>query len=223
LPTEFLFTPAEIEAQDKEKSLPAQVAPVIETSADHESPTGLRPTIRQLMIVVLWAALITAATRQMFRWGLYGTTTENLCMNISMQLGFYLMPILAGLLWLFDRPGRVGRWYVSGCMIATHFLGGFAFTLQDLVCYVLTGKPNMLFPMWQALGLLGFWCGWMQWKTFRPRECPACGRRSVIPVAHRFHPRHKRKYNLGTHGWCATCGASFERKGLEPWKSMESL
>ncbi len=209
LPGELLFTASEIEAQEMDRS--SKVTPSIELPFERGTPTGLKPTLRQMMIIVVWAALMTAASRQAYRWGGYGATVESYCQNVSIQVGIYLMPILAILLWLLDRPGRVRAWYRSGCLIAAHFLGGFVFILQDLVCYVLTGKTTMLFPMWPIIGLVGFWCGWKQWQSARPRECPECGRRSVIPIAVPLRPDSKRKFNIGKHGWCACCGLTCER------------
>jgi hypothetical protein len=219
LPEELLFTPAEIEAQEMERA--AKVTPSIELPAERGTPLGLKPTLRQLMIVVVWAALMTAAARQMYRWGLYGTTIESYCQNVAIQVGIYLMPTLAILLWFLDRPGRVRGWYCSGCMIAAHFLGGFVFIFQDIVCYVLTGKPTMLFPMWPTIGLVGFWCGWKQWQTARPRDCPLCDHRSVIPIAVPLRPGSKRKYNIGKYGWCASCGAPCERNYDKEWRLAE--
>jgi hypothetical protein len=171
-----------------------------------------------MMIVVLWCALLTAASRALILWGLFGTTPESLCQAIPIYLGIYPMPILAVLLWVFDRPGLVRTWYCSNCMIAACFLGGVAYSLSDPICYVLAGKTTILFPMWAIMGLVGFWCGWMQWRTARPRDCPACGRRRVIPIAVPIRTGSRRKFNTGKQGWCASCGASCERVGKQEWR-----
>jgi hypothetical protein len=182
---------------------------------DQPHPTGLKPNLRQMMIVILWSALLTAATRALIYSRLLGTTPESLCQNIPIYLGIYPMPILAGLLWVFDRPGAVRNWCCSNCMIAACFLGGVVYSLCDPICYVLAGKTTIIFPMWPIMwpimGLVGFWCGWKQWQTARARDCPACGRRSIIPIAVATRLGSKRKFNTGKHGWCASCGANCER------------
>jgi hypothetical protein len=185
---------------------------------DQPHPTGLKPTLRQMMIVVLWAALLTAGTRAAIQWRLLGDRPEFACINVPIHFGIYPMPLMAGLLWVLDRPGRVRTWYRSACMIAAHFQGGILFSLQDPVCYALTGRPTMTFPMGPIMALVGFSCGWMQWQTARPRQCPSCGRNSVIPIAHIVSPRSKRKFNTGKHGWCASCGVSCEREGKQEWR-----
>ena len=222
LPADLLFTPAEIELQEAQRALQAKVQPSSEVSGERGSPSGLKPTLRQMMILVVWAALLTAAARQALQWHLLGSDPGYVCITVPVFLGFYPMPILAGLLWLLDRPGRVRRWYCSTCMIAAHFLGGIVFSLQDSVCYLLTSHTTMFFPMGPFLAVIGFWCGWMQWQTACPRPCPTCGRRSVIPDAHLLNFRLQRKYNTGKHGWCATCGSEFEREGLEVWSLVET-
>jgi hypothetical protein len=126
------------------------------------------------------------------------------------------------LLWLLDRRGRVCNWYCSSCMIAACFLGGVVYSLSDSICYLLTGKTTILFPMWPIMGLVGFWCGWNQWQSARPRDCPECGRRSVIPIAVPIRTGSKRKFNTGKHGWCASCGATCERNYDKEWRLSES-
>ena len=46
-------------------------------------PTGLKPTLRQLMIVVLWAALLVAPLRMFRRWGVFEGATEMVCLNVA--------------------------------------------------------------------------------------------------------------------------------------------
>lgn len=186
------------------------------------SPTGLKPTLRQGMILVAWAALLLAATRAMIGWGLFGGTTDSVCQVVAMLVGVYPMPILAGLLWSLDRPGRVRTWYGSACMIAAQFAGGLAFCSMDLACYALTGRPTMLFPMWPLVGLVGFGCGWMQWRAARPRACPSCGRCAVIPIAHPPRPKSKRLVNNYRRGWCAGCGADCERERVGAWSEANT-
>jgi hypothetical protein len=65
-----------------------------------------------MMIVVLWATLLTAGARGAIQWDLVGDSPEMACMG-------------------------------SACMISASFLGEIQFSLQDPVCYYLTGRPPM--------------------------------------------------------------------------------
>lgn len=173
------------------------------------------------MIIVLWAALLIAGTRAAIRWHLMGDRPEFDSLTIPINDAVYPMPILAALLWTLDRPGRVRDWYLSGCMIAASFLGGILFSLQDPICYALTGRPTIIFPMGPICALAGFWSGWKQWQTARPRRCPSCGARSVVPVAHPIRPGSKRRVKSGKQGWCTGCGADCEREGTEDWRATK--
>ena len=185
---------------------------------DQPHSSGLKPTLRQMMIVVLWVALLTAGARLAIRWHLLGGGPEMACMNVAICLGIYPMPLLAGLIWALDRPGRVRTWYRSVCMLSAALLGGVAYALLDPVCYLLAGRLTMLFPMGPILALVGFWCCGMQWRDARPRPCPSCGRNSVIPIAHPVRPNSRRAYNTGKRGWCASCNASCGRERREAWR-----
>ena len=185
---------------------------------DQPHPTGLKPTLRQMMIVVLWAALLTAGTRAAIQWRLLGDRPEFACITVPIH-SRHLSDAPHGWLTLGARPSRPRPYLVS---LRLHdrgdFQGGILFSLQDPVCYYLTGRPTMTFPMGPIIALVGFSCGWMQWQTARPRQCPSCGRNAVIPIAHLVSPRSKRKFNTGKRGWCASCGASCEREGKEGWR-----
>ncbi|WP_435008762.1 hypothetical protein P12x_000026 [Tundrisphaera lichenicola] len=185
---------------------------------DEPLSTGLNPTLRQLMILVIWAGLLSAATRAVLQWRLFGDRPEILCMIVPIHLGVYPMPALAILLWAFDRPGKVRDWYRSSCMIGANLASGGLFLLQDPTCYALTGKPTQHFPMALFLGPICLLAGWHQWRAARPRVCPSCGLKSVIPIAHPARPRSKRLVNSGKRGWCASCGATFERMGKGAWQ-----
>ena len=185
------------------------------------SPTGLKPTIRQLMIVILWAALLIAATRTAVVYHLLGNTPDMVCLMVPVIVNAYPMPLLALLFWLLDRPGLLRRWYMAGCLIVASFAGGILFSLMDPVCYALTGKPTMIAPMGPICALVAFWCSWKQWQVARPGSCPRCGCPSVIPIAVRLHPRSRRFVNTGNHGWCASCGQYCERRLSEAWKLVE--
>jgi hypothetical protein len=185
---------------------------------DQPIPTGLKPTLRQMMIVVLWAALLIAALRALIYWQLLGNSPEMVCLSVPINVGVWPLPLLAILLLLLDRPGRVRGWYCTVCLAAGGFLCGILFMLADPVCYYLTGKTTIMFPMDPIFSFVFFLAGWMQWRPIRPRQCPNCARIAVIPIAVPMNPSSKRMVNLSKHGWCASCGASCEREGKGEWR-----
>jgi hypothetical protein len=159
-----------------------------------------------MMIVVLCVALLAAGARVAIREYLDSTATA-----VFLMLP---MPLLAGLLWLLDRPGPVRTWYSTTCLLSGFTLGLIVGALIEPVAYIRTsGTTGSLFgfgliylSMLPALG--------PEWRKYWPRQCPSCGRISVIPVANLGSPR-------GERGWCASCGASFGRKAGESWRSSE--
>jgi hypothetical protein len=173
---------------------------------DEPRPTGLKPTLRQLMIFVLWAALVTAAAWEALRWNLFGDRPEIVFMTAPVYLGAVPPPLLAVLFWMLDRPGRVRSWYCSMCMAAGSGLMGSFFLLEDLACYVWSGKPTLSFPFNPLFGIACLFGAWKQWQLARPGICPKCGRRSVIIIAQPLYPGSLRLVNLGKRGWCASCG-----------------
>jgi hypothetical protein len=178
---------------------------------------GLKPTLRQMMIFVLWAALLAAAMRAMIRFGILGDRPEIVFTMVPIMFGFYPAPVLVILLWILDRAGHVRDWYCSLCMFAGGFLAAALFLLQDPACYVWSGKPTLTFPLCPFLGLVCLFGAWKQWQVVRPGACANCGRRSVIAIAHPLRPGSRRRVNLGTHGWCASCGCEFERSAAGAW------
>jgi hypothetical protein len=179
-------------------------------------PTGLKPTLRQMMVFVLWAALLAAATRAALDTGICARVGF-ICLIAPILFGFYAAPFLLILLWLLDRRGHVRNWYCSMCLVAGGILAAALFLLQDPACYLLTGRPTLIFPMGPLLSVGCLFGAWKQWQVARPSVCPNCGRRSVITIAWPIRPGSKRRINLGKHGWCASCGGEFERKGMGAW------
>ena len=183
-------------------------------------PSGLRPTIRQVLIFILWAALIMAASRALLGWGLLGHDVESYCMSIAMHVAGLPMFLLGMLILVLDRRGSVRSWYVSCCIgLLWSVVAATALVLQDLVCYLLTGRPTMTFPLMPCVGLFLAWAGFKsQWRLLRPRPCGACGRRAVVPNGRLAHPGRPWDRRAAREGWCATCGALYERVELAPWK-----
>ena len=183
------------------------------------SPTGLRPTLRQMMIVVLWAGLLFAITKRLLAWKAFGDRAEIACMTVPITLGTYALPLLAALIRGLDRRGPVRSWYVSSCMAGTSVVVGLAFLLQDPACIVLTGHPTMTFPLAPVLGVGCLWAAWHHAKITWPAACPICGQKALIPLAFPARPGLSRRRRATQRGWCATCGALFERDGKAPWRS----
>ena len=183
-------------------------------------PSGLRPTIRQVLIFILWAALIMAAGRTLAGWGLLGSSVEDYCMNIAIHVASLPMCLLGMLILVLDRRGSVRSWYVSWCIgLLWSVVAATALILQDLVCYLLTGRPTVTFPLMPCIGLFLFWAGFKQWRLLRPKPCGACGQWTIIPNGRLAHPGRPWDRRAAREGWCATCGALYERVDLAPWQA----
>jgi hypothetical protein len=179
-------------------------------------PTGLKPTLRQMMIVILWVALLLALMQAMQGWGLFGDKPELICMNVGVFIGTWPMPLLGVLLLGLDRPGPVRGWYFTCCNVGWAVLAGASFPLMDAVCLALCGRPTLLFPLYPFIAVVMFWGGTMQLRVAWPKRCPCCGRQAVIATwetASRAPPRWRKM----AQGWCANCGAACEREGLTAW------
>jgi hypothetical protein len=177
-----------------------------------EYPTGLKPTIRQTMIIVLWSALMFAAIRVAIQWILFSNRLEFFILISPVQFGIFPMAALTALFWALDRPGHVRAWYCSVCLVVMNLMSGILFLLQDPVCYFLTGKPSLTFHMAAISGLTYLWIARMQWQQARPGRCPSCSQVSVTPNSLSFDEEFE------NNGWCASCGESCEREGEGDWK-----
>ena len=162
-------------------------------------PTGLGPSIRQVMIVVLWAALLLTVFRFAARWHFFHQPAPIFWLVVPVLVACYPMPWLALLLRLGDRPGPVRTWWVSACLATAGLVAGVSFLGQDLLCFLQSGQPTGTFPLAPLMGLMALWSGARQWQSLTPGLCPSCGRRSVIAL------RRRRKPSI--QGWCARCGA----------------
>jgi hypothetical protein len=179
---------------------------------------GLSPTLRQLMILVLAVAALCAALASSYRRGFLGTTQDMVCLNLAFIVGIWPVPWLMLLLFLFDRRGPVRIWYISSLMAGGGFLTAAAFLLADPASYVLSGRFTLVFPLLPITGVVCLLCTIFAMRSVRPGRCLFCGRRSVISVATRFEPPRIRHDT----GWCATCGAGYEREKMGDWKALRS-
>ena len=75
------------------------------------SRTGLKPTLRQMMIVILWSALFSAAVRPIVRFGVVGFRTDFDCIMIPLLASSMGLPLLIVLLRLLDTKGPVQDWH----------------------------------------------------------------------------------------------------------------
>jgi hypothetical protein len=184
------------------------------------SRTGLKPTLRQLMIVILWSALLSAAVRPLLRLGVIGFRVDFDCLMIPLLAGSMPLPLLILLLRLCDTRGPVQDWYRACCTASGSILSGILFLLQDPVCYVLTGKTSLTFPLSPILAAVFFLVGVIQLRSIWPKRCLNCGCRDVISVARPARVLSRRLINTGKDGWCAFCGATYERKGTAAWQLL---
>ena len=185
-------------------------------------PSGLRPTIRQGMIVVLWAALLSAWVRFSLMWGLFHMPTPDLCSLLAMFFSCVPMYLLGFLLLAFDRRGPMRMWYVSWCHHFVGLLAAVGFPLSELVCFLITGSPTWLFPWTIILApvlLVGFY---LFARHVIPGRCLDCGRRAVIPTSPlAAAPALPGQSRPTLEGWCACCSARYERQGLSAWTPKE--
>ena len=143
-------------------------------------PNGLRPTLRQLMILVVHSALLFALVRPFLRGG------SPLIASIVIPL---TPPLLAGLILLLDSPGPVKYWLVG--LIASPTLAGFVAWLDFLALWARTRQLDRVFPLLVLLNVLGLASLALVFKRL-PGRCPECGRRTMLPLAQLR--------------WCASCG-----------------
>ena len=143
-------------------------------------PNGLRPTLRQLMILVVHSALLFALVTPFLRGG------SLLIASIALPLS---PPLLAGLILLLDAPGPVKYWLVG--LIASPTLAGFVAWLDFLAVEMGTHGLDRVFPLLALLNVLGLASLYLVSKRL-PRRCPECGKRSMLPLAQLR--------------WCASCG-----------------
>ena len=178
-------------------------------------PPGPSPTLRQMMILVLAVATICAALVSSYRHGFLGTTPDMVCLNLAFMLGVWPIPWLILLFFLFDRRGPVRNWYLSSLMAGGGFLTAAAFLMADPASYAVSGRFTLVFPLLPITGIICLVATIFGMRSVRPGRCLSCGRRSVISVDTRFEPPRIRHDT----GWCATCGAGYERENMGEWKA----
>ena len=109
-------------------------------------PVGLKPTIRHVMIVVLWSALVLVALRVLRLGGLFAAPPEEICLSVAVVFTLWPMLLLTVLLKAIDRRGPVRDWYFACCKVAWSGLAGILLLLVEPVCYILAGRTTRAFP-----------------------------------------------------------------------------
>jgi hypothetical protein len=149
---------------------------------------GLRPTLRQLMILVLFAAIVSSLTAPSLR----GKSLWTNYLLISMVL--ITSPLVLAMLILFlDRPGPAKYWLVG--LVASLswpayvlWLDWFFLSLGEwrngwIICLVIINLFGLgsLFRIYRKL----------------PKFCPACKEHALLPLG-----RARNRFY-----WCASCGS----------------
>jgi hypothetical protein len=92
---------------------------------------------------------------------------------------------------------------------------------MDLLCYVLTGRPTLLFPFAPFIGLM-ILCGCTaHLRSLWPKRCLFCGRQAVIAAVTTLGGRPN--YRSKPQNWCAACGQYDAPEEGKPWWLDEDL
>lgn len=147
-------------------------------------PYGLRPTLRQMMIVVVFAALAAAV---------FKATSE---LERTLLLPF-ASPLLALAVAVLDRPGPAKFWLAG--LIASLFVPLLAATCDLAIWRSGVGGPVPVVVLLcaNAAGMIGL----HRVARRLPQVCPGCGLRSRLPLG---------RHAAGMR-WCASCGLTERR------------
>jgi hypothetical protein len=178
---------------------------------------GLSPTLRHLMIFVLCVATLLAVFVSLMKNQLLGDKPDLVCLNVALLVASYPVPWMMILLFLLDRRGPIRNWYIARCMASWGLVAGIAFLLADPVSWVLCGRLTIVFPIHPITGLVCLAGLPNSLRSVQPGRCLRCGQKSVISVATRF----ERKISNDT-GWCASCGAAYQRENLGKWMPSDA-
>lgn len=151
-------------------------------------PYGLRPTLRHVMIGVVYVALASAWFR--------GATPGVLTLLLPLS-----PPLLALLVLLLERPGPAKFWLAG--LIASLFVPALV-AWSDLVALMAwsdlsaqwSGPIEVVILLALVVNAAGV-AGLVRVATRWPRRCPACGLRSLLPLGRRARGLR----------WCVSCGA----------------
>jgi hypothetical protein len=142
-------------------------------------PYGMRPTLRHLMILVVYVALASWMFRQ--------APPELLPFLLPVS-----PPLLALIVLLFERPSPAKYWLVG--LLASFFFPALA-TWCDVMAWQYAPVPSsLLFGLFVINSLALAWL--VRIARRWPRRCPDCRLRSLLPLGRR---------GKGLR-WCASCG-----------------
>jgi len=179
---------------------------------------GLSPTIRQLMILVLCVGMHLAAFTALLRDGFLGATPDQICGNAALFFAGWPVLWMIVLLFFLDQRGPIRSWYIARCFASWGLVAVPPLLLADPVSWVLCGRLTMGFPILAIAGLVCLVALPSSLRSVQPGRCVHCGRKSIIVVVTKLDTRMIRH----DVGWCASCGADYEREKLGQWMAMGS-
>ncbi len=163
---------------------------------------GLHPTLRQLMIVVAFSAVLSAAVALVVRDELPGVR------GVIIAMGFLPSPlVLAWMLRRLDRPGPIREWACSilGLMPFLIFAAWWS--------WLMTGRhlptPMRMPPTYVSITVVAAFLVVFANGVIEliPVRCPTCLRFTSIPTGRR---RERTR-------WCASCDGRFRERSDGTW------
>ncbi len=172
-------------------------------SSVHYRP-GLRPTLRHLMILCLFVALICAFITLGDPWPQPIPFDDRAMIGLAvLSATSFVLPVL---ILLLDRPGPARNWYAL-LIFSTFMIVSMAVATWFLYYSVIRHRPWGLSKcLVYASPLLIVAAFARVIHQFFPAVCPRCGRRSLVPV------EAKKRGPLQVL-WCACCGVRSSRSG----------
>jgi hypothetical protein len=179
---------------------------------------GLRPTLRHLLILNAYFAILFAVLLPISRLPapLPGAWGRLALYSFALPVS----PLIATVLvMLFERPGPVKKWLVA--LISRLVLPSMALWLDLLVAaqmaagaYRFKAGPFLIVLLLNAF-LVMF--ALIQLPPMIPSKCPRCGTRTLLPV--RIYLRSLKGQSEAR--WCAGCGKTFRGdEEVEPRASL---
>jgi hypothetical protein len=169
------------------------------------------------MILILGVATLLAAFVSLMKNQLLGDKPDLVCLNVAFFVASWPVPWMIILLFLLDRRGPIRNWYIARCLASWGLVAGIACLSADPVSWVLCGRPTIVFPILLVTGLVCLWALPNSLRSVQPGRCLRCRQKSVIAVATRI----ERKITSDT-GWCASCGAAYQRENLGKWMPSDA-
>ncbi len=127
------------------------------------------------------------------------------------------MFLLGILLVILDRRNPIKPWYFSCCLAVGGFLTSAGFLLVEPICVALTGHCTQVWPLLPLTGLVCLWAAIMHTRVIWPGRCERCGSQTVVAtgkMVRRVAPDYQNRFE----GWCARCGATYQRAKGDFWQ-----